>query len=150
VEIARSTNGSETDSKRKFNVLPNKTKKHGTPTVKMDRPTYFPVGRNRARTMMLMNHRTFKSYVVFKSHSGRGGGGGLQLGPLGTSSTYWSIVPAPGDYNDGEFGGMKIGRKNRSIRRKSAPAPLCPPQIPLDQNLDRTRAAALGSQRLTA
>jgi hypothetical protein len=22
----------------------------------------------------------------------------------------WTIVPAPGDYDDGEFGGMKIGR----------------------------------------
>jgi hypothetical protein len=33
---------------------------------------------------------------------------------------------------------------------KTAPAPLCPPQIPLDQIRDRTRAAAVGSQRLTA
>jgi hypothetical protein len=29
----------------------------------------------------------------------------------------------------GAIGGMKIGRGNRSTRRKSAPAPLCPPQI---------------------
>jgi hypothetical protein len=28
---------------------------------------------------------------------------------------------------------MKIGRGNRSTRRKPAPAPLCPPQIPLYQ-----------------
>jgi hypothetical protein len=33
-----------------------------------------------------------------------------KLGPLGTSATEWPIVPAPGDYDDGEFGGMKIGR----------------------------------------
>jgi hypothetical protein len=33
----------------------------------------------------------------------------------------------------GAVGGMKIGRGNRSTRRKPAPAPLCPPQIPLDQ-----------------
>jgi hypothetical protein len=45
---------------------------------------------------------------------------------------------------------MKIGRGNRSTRRKPAPAPLCPPQIPLDQPRDRTQAAAVGSQRLTA
>jgi hypothetical protein len=32
----------------------------------------------------------------------------------------------------GEIGGMKIGRGNRSTRRKPAPAPLCPPQIPHD------------------
>jgi hypothetical protein len=52
---------------------------------------------------------------------------------LPTSATYWPIVPAPGDCEDGEFGGLKIGRGNRSTRRKPAPAPLCQPQIPLDQ-----------------
>jgi hypothetical protein len=56
-----------------------------------------------------------------------------KLGPLGMSATEWPIVPAPGDYDDGEFGGMKIVRGNRSTRRKPTPAPLCPPQIPLDQ-----------------
>jgi hypothetical protein len=30
-----------------------------------------------------------------------------KLGPLGTSATEWPIVPAPGDYDDGQFGGMK-------------------------------------------
>jgi hypothetical protein len=73
-----------------------------------------------------------------------------KLVPLGTSATERPIVPAPGNYDDGEFGGMKIIRGNRSTRRKSAPAPLCPPQIPLDQTRDRARAAAVGSQRLTA
>jgi hypothetical protein len=43
----------------------------------------------------------------------------------------WPIVPAPGDYDDGEFGGM-FGRGNRSTRRKPAPVPLCPPQNPHD------------------
>jgi hypothetical protein len=51
------------------------------------------------------------------------------LSPLGTAATYRPIVPAPGDYNDGEIGGM-IGRGNRSTRRKSAPVPLCPSQTP--------------------
>jgi hypothetical protein len=59
-------------------------------------------------------------------------GGGVELGPLGTSATDWRIVPAPGDYDDGEFGGMKIGRGNRSTRRKPAPAPLCIPKILLE------------------
>jgi hypothetical protein len=72
------------------------------------------------------------------------------MGPLGTSATEWPIVPDPGDYDDGEFGGMKVGRGNRSSRRKPAPAPLCPPQIPLDQTRAGTRAAAVASQRLTA
>jgi hypothetical protein len=31
----------------------------------------------------------------------------------------------------GAVGGMKIVRGNRSTRWKPAPAPLCPPQIPL-------------------
>jgi hypothetical protein len=72
------------------------------------------------------------------------------LGPLGMSATEWPIVPATGDCDDGEFGGMKIDRGNRSIRRKPASALLCPPQIPLDQTRSRILAAAVGSQRLTA
>jgi hypothetical protein len=60
----------------------------------------------------------------------------------------WLIVPAPDDY--GAIGGMRIGRGNRSTRRKPAPVPLFPPQIPHDLTWDRTRAAAVGSQRLTA
>jgi hypothetical protein len=72
-----------------------------------------------------------------------------KLGPLGTPATEWPIVPALGDYDDGEFGGIKIGRGNRRTRRKPAPAPLCPPQIPLNQTRARTQATAVGSQRLT-
>jgi hypothetical protein len=46
---------------------------------------------------------------------------------------YSPIVPAPnGDGDCGEIGGIKIGRGNRSTRRKPAPAPLFPPQIPHD------------------
>jgi hypothetical protein len=62
----------------------------------------------------------------------------------------WPIVPAPGDCDDGEAGGMKIGRGNRSTRRKPTPAPLRPIQTSLDQTRARTRAAAVGSQWLTA
>jgi hypothetical protein len=65
-----------------------------------------------------------------------------KLGPLGTSAIYRPIVPAPGDCVDGEFGGMKIGRGNRSTRIKPTPAPLCPPQIPLDQTRARSRDPA--------
>jgi hypothetical protein len=50
----------------------------------------------------------------------------------------------------GAIGGMKIDTGNRSTRRKPAPAPLCPPQIPHDQTRARTRATAVESQRLTA
>jgi hypothetical protein len=60
----------------------------------------------------------------------------------------WPILPVPGDYDDGEIGGM-IGRGNQSTRRKPAPLPLCPPQTP-HAGQTRTRAATVGSQRLTA
>jgi hypothetical protein len=76
-------------------------------------------------------------------------GGGVQLGPLGTVATNRPIVPAPGDFDDGEIGGMMIGRGNRSTQRKPSPVPLCPPQNPHAART-RTRAAAAGSQRLTA
>jgi hypothetical protein len=75
-------------------------------------------------------------------------GGRAQLGLLGTAATNRPIVPAPGDYDDEEIGGM-IGRGNRSTGRKPAPVPLCPPQTPHAART-RTRAAAVGSQRLTA
>jgi hypothetical protein len=75
-------------------------------------------------------------------------GGGVQLGPLGTAATNRPTVPAPGDYDDGEIGGM-IGRGNRSTGKKPAPVPLCPPQTPHAART-RTRAAAMGSQRLTS
>jgi hypothetical protein len=36
------------------------------------------------------------------------------------------------DDDYGAVGGMRLGRGNRSTRRKPAPVPLCPPQIPHD------------------
>jgi hypothetical protein len=54
--------------------------------------------------------------------------------------------------DDDDYGalGEMIVRGNWSTRRKPAPVPLCPPQIPHDLTWHRTRAAALGCQRLTA
>jgi hypothetical protein len=77
---------------------------------------------------------------------------GVGLSPLGTAATSGLLYkPQMIDEGDcGEIGGMRIGRGNRSTRRKPAPAPLCPPQIPHDQTRARTRAAAVGSQQLTA
>jgi hypothetical protein len=73
-------------------------------------------------------------------------GSGVRTGFTRHVGRFWPIVPAPGDCEGEEFGGMMIGRGNRSPRRKPDSAPLCPPQI----RLDETRAAAMGSQRLTA
>jgi hypothetical protein len=78
--------------------------------------------------------------------------GGVRLSPLGTSATV-GVIYKPrmiDDDDNGAVGGMRIGRGNRSTRRKPAPVPLCPPQIPRDLTWDRTRAAAVGNQRLTA
>jgi hypothetical protein len=43
----------------------------------------------------------------------------------------------------GAVGEMRIGKGNRSTRRKPVSVPLCPPQIPHDLTWYRTRAAAV-------
>jgi hypothetical protein len=77
---------------------------------------------------------------------------GVGLSPLGTAASSGLLYkPQMIDEGDcGVIGGIKIGRGNQSTRKKPAPVPLCPPQIPHDQNRARTRAAAVGSQQLTA
>jgi hypothetical protein len=54
------------------------------------------------------------------------------IGIVGVESNWVhsALRPAPGDCDDGEIGGMKIGRGNRSTLRKPAPVPLYPPQTP--------------------
>jgi hypothetical protein len=53
---------------------------------------------------------------------------------LGTAATTGLLYQPRmiGDGDCGEIGGMKNGRGHRNTRRKHAPAPLCPPQIPHD------------------
>jgi hypothetical protein len=75
----------------------------------------------------------------------------MRLSPLGTEAAT-GLLYQPQMIDDGDcgaIGGMKIDRGKRSTRRKPAPASLCPPQILHDQIRARTRAAAVGSQRLT-
>jgi hypothetical protein len=77
---------------------------------------------------------------------------GVRLSPLGTEATT-GLLYQPQMIDGGDCGairGMKIGRGNRSTRSKPFPVPLRPPQIPHDLTRARTRAAAVGSQRLTA
>jgi hypothetical protein len=78
--------------------------------------------------------------------------GGVILSPLGTSATVWLLYQTRmiDDDECEAVGGMRIGRGNRSTQRKPAPAPLCPPQIPHNLTWARTRAATVGSRRLTA
>jgi hypothetical protein len=73
---------------------------------------------------------------------------GVRLSPLGTVATtgllyhlQMVIVEQLVEWN---LAG------NRSTGRKPASAPLCLPQIPHDQTRARTRAAAVGSRRLTS
>jgi hypothetical protein len=47
------------------------------------------------------------------------------------------------------IGGTEIGRGNRSTCRKAAPVSLCPPQIPHNLTRAQTKAAAVGSRRVT-
>jgi hypothetical protein len=72
----------------------------------------------------------------------------------GTAATtgllYQPRMMGDGHCGEKKIGGIKIGRGNRSTRRKRSPVPLCPPQIPHDYTQVWTRAAAVGSQRLTA
>jgi hypothetical protein len=49
----------------------------------------------------------------------------------------------------GAVGGMINGTRNRSTWKKPVPVPLFPPQIPHDLTWNQTRAAAVGSRRLT-
>jgi hypothetical protein len=76
----------------------------------------------------------------------------VRLRPLGTSATNWPTVPAPDDGWWGMWSSRwnEIGRGNRSTRRKPASVPLCSPQIPHNLTWALTRAAAVGSRRLTA
>jgi hypothetical protein len=77
---------------------------------------------------------------------------GVRLSPLGTAATigllYQSQMIYDGDC--GAIGGMKIGRGNRSTRRKPSAVPLCLPQIPYDLTRAQIRTSAMGNQRLTA
>jgi hypothetical protein len=90
--------------------------------------------------------KNINAYIYFFIISGVG------LSPLGTAATS-GLLYKPQMINEGDcgaIGGMKSGRGNRSTRRKPAQAPLCPSQIPQDQIRARTRATAVGSQRLTS
>jgi hypothetical protein len=82
-------------------------------------------------------------FIFFNWNSG----GGVKLGPLGTAATNRPTVPTPSDYDDGEIGGMMIGRGNRSARRKPDPVPLCPLQI-THAARTRTRAGSFSCKHI--
>jgi hypothetical protein len=66
-------------------------------------------------------------------------GGGVHIGcPRGNAAMYWPIVPIPGDCEDQ----MWLAGETE-VLGENLPAPSCHTRA-------RTRAAAVGSQRLTA
>jgi hypothetical protein len=70
---------------------------------------------------------------------------GVRLSPLSTAAII-DLLCQPCTIDDGDrgaIGGMKIGRGNRSTRRKPAPVSLCPLQSPHDLTRTRTRAAGV-------
>jgi hypothetical protein len=76
---------------------------------------------------------------------------GVRLSPPGTATTTGLLYRLQ-TIDDGDCGAIdeiKIGKGNRNTRRKPASVPLCPSQIPHGLTWARTRAAAVGSQRLT-
>jgi hypothetical protein len=54
----------------------------------------------------------------------------LGLSPLGSSATNWTVVPAPDDRCAWRIWWNENWQGNRSTRRKPAPMPFYPPQIP--------------------
>jgi hypothetical protein len=82
--------------------------------------TLFTICKHNKKEIKLLTDKNGPSFLIGIV------GVGVQLGPLGTAATNRPIVPAPGDYDDGEIGGM-IGRGNRNTRRQPAPVRLCPP-----------------------
>jgi hypothetical protein len=130
----------------------SRAKYQNQPTLLDFRALTIPGHEHKSRSFLLsypisqILHLSHAAQILFFLNWYSGG-----WSPTGSTRHYghqWPIVPAPGDYNDGEIGGM-IGRGNRSTRRKPVTVPLCPPQTP-HANRTRTCTAAVGSQRLTA
>jgi hypothetical protein len=77
-------------------------------------------------------HRTFLPYACVLKYTVKDVYYFLLLLLVGGTTGLLYQAQMIGDGDCGEIGGMKIGRGNRNTRRKPAPAPLCPPQIPHD------------------
>jgi hypothetical protein len=107
----------------------------------------------------------FITHVSYKGLTGFGGSRnalwevflvswrGVRLSLLGTSATISPMVPAPDDRwgECGQVGGMRIGRGNRSYRRKPAPVLLSTTNLTwpdLDSNPGR-RSEKPATNRLT-
>jgi hypothetical protein len=73
----------------------------------------------------------------------------VQLGPLGTAATNRPVVLAPGNYDDEEIGEMMTGRGTEVLGQNLLQCCFVHNK-PQCSAMTRTRAAVVGSQRLTA
>jgi hypothetical protein len=71
--------------------------------------------------------------------------GGVRVVPLGARSLI-GLLHQPRMIDDDDECGMRIGRGNGNTRRKPAPGPLCPLQIPHELTWARTQASEVGSR----
>jgi hypothetical protein len=71
------------------------------------------------------------------------------LGPLDTAVTNRPIVQTPGDYDDGEIGGIDDWQGKPKYSEKTCPNVTLSTTNTTCCARTRTRAAAVGSQRLT-
>jgi hypothetical protein len=77
--------------------------------------------------------------------------GGVHTGSTRHCGHNWPIVPVPGDCEDGEVGGLKwFWQGKPKYSEKTCPGAILSTTNPTCQTRARTRAAAVGSQRLTA
>jgi hypothetical protein len=109
---------------RCFWAASNGGRSHSSGLPKYPRP-HLPASNNSSQGLNRSSPLTHYSIFIIS---------GVGLSPLGTAATSGLLYkPQMIDEDDcGAVGGMKIGRGNRSTRRKPAPAPLCPPQNPHD------------------
>jgi hypothetical protein len=49
-------------------------------------------------------------------------GGGVHIGSTRHVGYFWPLVPAPDDCEDGDFGGMEIGREKKKYSDKTCPS----------------------------
>jgi hypothetical protein len=88
--------------------------------------TYLPTEKSvdlKNNLLLLLSFYFCEEIATIKTFLIRIVGGGVQTGSPQHVGHFWAIVPAPSDFEDGELGGMKIGRGNRSTWRKPAPVP---------------------------
>jgi hypothetical protein len=71
-------------------------------------------------------HHIFEKFyrlLIFLTRIVGAGGGGVQTGSTRHVDHFWPIVPAPRDCEDGEFGGITIGRGDFFHHKSHLPEP---------------------------